>query len=81
MACGIPAVVSNIPVLVETTGNNALVANPKRPVEWEKAFSTLENQTFYENMKTNGLKWVKPIRGPNAWQEYIEDIKHLLFNN
>jgi len=34
MACGIPAVISNIPVLLETTGSIALYADPHDPKSW-----------------------------------------------
>ena len=34
MACGMPAIVSGIPVLMETTGNYALSAPPYDPAAW-----------------------------------------------
>lgn len=78
MACGVPAVVSDIPVLVETTGHNTLTANPERPEEWEKAFRSLENREIHQNLVKNGLAWVKPLRGKKGWKKHISDIGYLI---
>ena len=78
MACGVPAVVSHIPVLVETTGENALKANPEDSREWVKAFEVLENKDIYKNQIEKGLKWIQPLRGRRGWQKHISDIEEIL---
>jgi glycosyltransferase involved in cell wall biosynthesis len=78
MACGIPAVVSNIPVLVETTGNNALVADPDMPDTWLAVFNALENNEYRKEHVENGLRWVEPLRGRRGWQKHVSDIEELI---
>jgi glycosyltransferase involved in cell wall biosynthesis len=78
MACGIPTVVSDIPVLVETTGGNSLTADPNDPNIWFASFEKLGEQSVYLSQIEKGLKWVEPLRGRNAWWKYIADIKELL---
>ena len=58
MACGIPAVVSNIPVLLETTGSNAFTVNPHDAMAWLDAFESLENKNIYLSQVEKGLRWV-----------------------
>jgi glycosyltransferase involved in cell wall biosynthesis len=77
MACGIPAVVSNIPVLTETTDNNTLTADFDKPQAWLESFSALENSDFYAVQIEKGLKWVKPMRGRKGWAKHIADILEL----
>ncbi|MEW6670459.1 MAG: glycosyltransferase family 1 protein [Thermodesulfobacteriota bacterium] len=78
MACGIPAVVSDIPVLHETTGGAALVADPDKAETWLDAFLVLENYPTYQNQIDKGLKWVESFRGVNGWGKYISDIQMLI---
>ncbi|MDI6688426.1 MAG: glycosyltransferase family 1 protein [Desulfobacterales bacterium] len=78
MACGVPAVVSSIPVLVETTGNNVLVADPNDSYAWIEAFKSLENKSSYQSQVEKGLKWVKPLQGQAGWKGHIADIKEVL---
>jgi glycosyltransferase involved in cell wall biosynthesis len=78
MACGIPSVVSNIPVLTETTGHNTLTANPEDPEEWKIAIESLEDRELYQNLIKNGLEWVKPLRGKRGWDGHISDIANLI---
>lgn len=81
MACGVPAVVSSIPVLVETTGNNVLAADPNDPYAWIEAFKSLESKDIYQIQVEKGLKWVKPLRGRMGWQKHIADIEDLIREN
>ncbi|MBC8466749.1 MAG: glycosyltransferase family 4 protein [Deltaproteobacteria bacterium] len=78
MACGVPPVVSNIPVLIETTGGNALSANPENPKEWLESFEALEDKDTYRTQVENGLKWVEPFRGRRGWGRHIADIEEIL---
>jgi glycosyltransferase involved in cell wall biosynthesis len=78
MACGVPAIVSDIPVLLETTGRNAINANPHDSKEWLNQFKRLEDKTFYQVQKLKGLEWIEPLRGINGWKNHVKDIEALL---
>jgi glycosyltransferase involved in cell wall biosynthesis len=78
MACGIPVVVSNIPVLFETTGSTAIYADPHDPVAWLQAIGTLENEEIYGTHMQKGLNWVRPLLGREAWSKYISDVNEVL---
>ena len=78
MACGIPAVVSDIPVLVETTGNQAFKANPLNSKAWLDALGALENASLYRDAANKGLKWAQQFQGILAWQGYVTDIENLI---
>jgi len=78
MACGVPAVVSNIPVLLETTGSAALYADPHDPRAWMEALSALEKDEVYRAQVDKGLRGVEPLKGSKGWQGHISDIAALL---
>ena len=78
MACGIPAIISDIPVLLETTGRNALNANPHDSKKWLNQFRRLEDKTFYQIQISKGLEWIEPLRGINGWKNHVRDIEELL---
>lgn len=78
MACGIPAVISNIPVLIETTNGHALNADSCAPKDWIEAFEALEDRQIYMSRVEMGLKWVERFRGRKAWQEHLSDIEGLV---
>lgn len=80
IACGIPAVVSNIPVLIETTGGNVLTAGSDDPTAWLNAFESLENREFYGFQINKGLKWVESLKSPKGWAAHLADIKELIQN-
>lgn len=81
MACGIPVVVSDIPVLRETTGGNALFANPHDPGQWLQAFKSVTGDTtLYNNLVRKGLAWTRPMTGKRAWQAHLADIEELIIN-
>jgi glycosyltransferase involved in cell wall biosynthesis len=81
MACGIPAVVSDIPVLRETTGGNAAYADPRTWVGWLEALTALENSQFYHRQSQRGLHWVRQFKGERAWHKHLADIYGLLAQN
>ena len=81
MACGIPAVISEIPVLKETTGNNAIAAEADKTERWLEALSALENEAVYHEQVKRGLRWVEPLRGRKAWLCYVSDVEELLNMN
>jgi glycosyltransferase involved in cell wall biosynthesis len=78
MACGKPAIVSRIPVLLETTGNCAPSAPPDDPAGWKKALQTLEDASRYGDLIQKGLKWTEALRGQRAWKPYLEDVEDLM---
>ncbi|MFC1495122.1 glycosyltransferase family 4 protein [Thermodesulfobacteriota bacterium] len=78
MACGVPAVVSDIPVLVETTGGNAGIASPYNSKEWLEAFSILEDTNSYRAQREKGLTWIKTLQGRTGWKNHVADVEALL---
>lgn len=78
MASGVPAVVSRIPALIETTGGNALMADPGSAEEWLQAFRCLEDQNCYRTYVQKGMTWARQIQGIDGWRGHIDDIAKLL---
>jgi glycosyltransferase involved in cell wall biosynthesis len=78
MACGVPAVVSSIPVLTETAGEAAMIADPRNSASWLDAFSALENKDIYESRIDKGLNRVEPLKGDKGWEKYLTDIIQLI---
>ena len=78
MACGVPVVVSHIPVLVETTGGNVMISDPKVPIQWIEAFNVLEKKEISERQIEKGLKWTEPLRGRHGWKKHVDDIQELI---
>lgn len=78
MASGVPAIVSDIPVLIETTGGCAVTADPYDSKTWTEAIHTLENKSIYQKQVMKGLEWVEPLLGRNGWQKHVSDIEEML---
>lgn len=78
MACGVPAVISDIPVLVETTGGHALAADPHAADAWVEALKKLEDKAFYSAQVEKGLKWVQPFIGLQGWTGHVADVKEVI---
>jgi glycosyltransferase involved in cell wall biosynthesis len=78
MASGVPAIVSKIPVLVETTGGCALTSDPNNPNSWTEAVGALENRSIYREQVMKGLELVGPLQGRNGWQKHVADIENIL---
>ena len=68
MACGTPAVVSDIQVLRETTGGRALFANPHDPKNWIERFAALEEPDTHRRFAAEGLLRVKPPAGKTSME-------------
>jgi glycosyltransferase involved in cell wall biosynthesis len=80
MACGTPAVVSTIPVLLETTGGNALIADPRDGESWIAAFQCLENENIYRAQIEKGISWVANLCGRRAWLRHVTDVEELIMS-
>jgi glycosyltransferase involved in cell wall biosynthesis len=78
MACGVPAVISDIPVLVETTGGCALATDPHATDAWVEAFEKLEDKVFFSDQVEKGLNWVQPFIGLHGWAGHIADILEVI---
>jgi glycosyltransferase involved in cell wall biosynthesis len=78
MACGIPAIVSEVPVLLETTGSQALSADPHSPKSWLQVMEALEDENVYQNQVQKGLQWVEPMRGHKGWEKHLSDVDEFL---
>jgi glycosyltransferase involved in cell wall biosynthesis len=78
MACGTPTVVSKIPVLIETTGGNALMADPRDGGSWIAAYRLIENENNYRTQVEKGIRWVANLRGRQGWRHHVSDIEKLL---
>jgi glycosyltransferase involved in cell wall biosynthesis len=78
MACGTPAVISNIPVLIETTGGHALVGDPHGGASWIEAYQRIDNETEYSLCVQKGLRWAERLKGQRGWENHVSDIEELL---
>jgi glycosyltransferase involved in cell wall biosynthesis len=78
MACGVPVVVSDIPVLLECTGGNALTADPQDSKLWQTTIESLDDPDTYHSQVKKGLEWVESLRGNKGWEKHIRDIQELL---
>lgn len=78
MACGVPAVVSSIPVLIEVTGGHALYANPSSPQDWLENINGLDNEATYGELAERGLKWAMPLCGRKGWSAHVADMHELI---
>lgn len=78
MACGTPAVISQIDVLVETTGGRALVADPRVGRSWIEAFERLKKTDLYRQQSEKGQHWTANLKGRNGWQGHVADIEELI---
>jgi glycosyltransferase involved in cell wall biosynthesis len=77
MAREVPAIVSDIPVLVESTGGNALFANPFDPQSWLDKIQSLEEDHIRKTLVERGRHWVSPKLGKKGWDLFLSDIEEL----
>jgi hypothetical protein len=73
--------ISDIPVLKETTGGNAIATEADKPEKWLETLRALENEAFYRDLVERGLRWVESLRGRKAWLSYVSDVEELLNMN
>lgn len=66
MACGTPAIVSNVSSLPETTGGKAILVEPQDASGFAKAMHLLSRDRDYRaHLGREGLKWVEQF----SWEE------------
>jgi len=75
MACGTPAIVSDIPVLRETTGGFATFCSALDVAAWRGTFISF---TVDEQQQHEALEWAKQHQGEQGWAAHIMDIEKLL---
>lgn len=78
MACGTPAIVSNIPVLQETTGGKAVYCPPHEVSDWVDAMKHMLDAGCRQEARRRGLEWVINRQGNQGWKAHITDIEQLL---
>jgi len=81
MACGTAAVVSDIPVLRETTGNIALYCPPQDAVAWQQAMLLMLDIDTRNRYADAGMEWVSQFHGISGWKKHIEDLESLMEAN
>ena len=78
MACGTPAVVSDIPLLRETTGGAAMLCDPHDSGAWRQAMHAMLQPAVRREWAARGLAWVVPLKAPQGWAAHIADLERLL---
>jgi glycosyltransferase involved in cell wall biosynthesis len=75
MACGAQALVSDIPVLRETTNGIAQFIPPHDAPAWQQAMLSFAPDA---DVIAQGLAWAKAHQGRQGWQQHIQDIEALV---
>jgi len=78
MACGTPAVVSDIPVLRETTGGAARTCPPEDAGAWAAAMRAMLNSEERQAWAERGLAWADRWRAPGGWRGHLEDMARVM---
>jgi glycosyltransferase involved in cell wall biosynthesis len=77
MACGTPAVVSDIPVLRETTGGAAMLCDAHDAGAWHRAMAAMLRPDVRGEWADRGLAWVAPLKAPLGWTAHVADLERL----
>jgi len=77
MACGVPAIVSDIPVLHETTGGAAMTCPAGDAAAWRRAMQAMLDENTRKTWVSKGLEWVDHLRATEGWKRHIEDMESL----
>jgi len=78
MACGTPAIVADIPVLKETTGEAAMLCAPHDVNGWQRAMASMLQPEVRAEWADRGAHWVAPLLAPQGWATHIADLEQLL---
>ncbi len=74
MACGTPAIVSDIPVLRETTGGFARYCQPGDVASWRQAMSQVAMAHRDRSLGGKVENWIADRQGTHGWQPHIDDM-------
>lgn len=80
MACGTPAIVSDIPVLRETTGGHALFCSPHEVRAWREAMLSIRSAGLRNRMVSDARHWIDARRAPAGWGQHVSDVESFLYN-
>lgn len=79
MACGCPAIVSNVASLPEVCGEAALYFDPLKPQDIaDKILKLLTNQSLQEELRRNGHEQAKQFSWEKCARETLEVIQSIL---
>ncbi len=78
MACGTPAIVSDISVLRESTGEKALYCSPHDADAWRHAMVSMLDVSVRERHSQSMLQWVQCRQGEDGWHKHIEDMEAVM---
>lgn len=78
MACGTPAVVSDIPVLRETTAGAAMLCDPRDAQAWRQAMAAMLHPGVRSEWAARGVARVAPLKAPRGWAAHLDDLESLL---
>ncbi len=78
MACGTPAIVSDIPVLRETTGGAAVYCPAHDALAWREAMQSMLDATVRDERSSQALAWAAPLRGSAGWRAFIADLENVM---
>lgn len=80
MACGTPAIVSDIPVLRESTGEMALYCSPHDADAWRHTMALMLDESVRERHRQSMMQWVQCRQGEAGWHKHIEDMETVMGN-
>lgn len=81
MACGTPAIVSDIPVLRETTGGFAMYCHPDDVRGWQSAMQQLQQGIHDDMLGEPVATWLAGRQGVAGWQQHLRDMELLMQAN
>jgi glycosyltransferase involved in cell wall biosynthesis len=77
MACGTPAICSDIAVLVETSGGCGLYCDPHDVTAWQHAMTRMREPALRARLRREGLAWIAARQGDAGWQGQLNDLVRL----
>ncbi|MFC1542422.1 glycosyltransferase family 4 protein [Pseudomonadota bacterium] len=81
MACGTPAIVSDIPALRESTGGRAIFCSPHDSGAWQRAMLRMQEPAGREAKRQEALAWIPCRQGQAGWQDHLSDMAALMESN
>ncbi|MCF7821132.1 MAG: glycosyltransferase family 4 protein [Mariprofundaceae bacterium] len=78
MASGTPAIVSDIPVLRESTGGKAIYCPPHDAAAWRRAMLSMQDPEQRHACRQQVLEWIPCRQGKDGWRDHISDIEVIM---